>query len=330
MADGFRAIRISKTENGQQVELARIDEQDLMDGDVVVNVAYSTINYKDGLAISGSAPIVRKWPMIAGIDLAGTVKRSAHAGFANGDKVVLNGFGLSESHFGGLAEVARVKGDWLVRLPEGVSTRQAMGIGTAGYTAMLCVMALEDLGVQPDAGEVLVTGASGGVGGVAIALLARLGFRVTASTGRVAESEYLKDLGAAAVIDRAELATAARPLEKERWAAAVDCVGGQTLASVLARVRYGGVVAACGLAQSSDLPTTVLPFILRGVTLVGVDSVMAPLNKRRRAWDRLAADLDVSKLESMTRTVPLAEAPQAARDIIDGKVRGRVIVDVRA
>lgn len=329
MSDTFRALRISKTDAGQTVETAEIGLGDLMEGDVVVAVEHSTVNYKDGLAITGKGPVVRKWPMIGGIDLAGTVESSDNPRFQAGDKVILNGFGLSETHFGGYADKARVKGDWLVPLPEGFSGAQAMAIGTAGYTAMLCVLALEDHGITPAHGEVVVTGANGGVGSVAIALLAKLGYTVTASTGRTQEAEYLTALGAAQIIDRAELSEKGRPLDKERWAAAVDSVGSQTLANVLARTRYGGAVAACGLAQGADLPATVMPFILRNVALLGVDSVMAPMTRRERAWQRLATDLDIAKLDSITRTIGFDEIEQAAHDIIDGKIRGRVVVDIK-
>ena len=330
MSDTFRAIRISKTDAGQTVETAQVGLDDLMEGDVVVAVEHSTVNYKDGLAITGKGPVVRKWPMIGGIDFAGTVETSSNPAFKPGDKVLLNGFGLSETHFGGYADKARVKGDWLVPLPAAFSTAQAMAIGTAGYTAMLCVMALEDYGITPQSGEVLVTGANGGVGSVAIAILAKLGYTVTASTGRPEEADYLKALGASTIIDRTELSEKGRPLDKERWAAAIDCVGSTTLVNVLSKTRYGGAVAACGLAQGADLPATVMPFILRGVALLGVDSVQAPMAKRKRAWERLASDLDISKLDSLTRTIGFADVPQAAADIVAGKIRGRVVVDINA
>lgn len=328
MSDSFRALQISKTDAGQAVEIVRIGLDDLMPGDVVVAVEHSTVNYKDGLAITGKGPVVRKWPMIGGIDLAGSVESSDDPRFAPGDKVLLNGFGLSETHFGGYAGKARVKGDWLVPLPAAFTGAQAMAIGTAGYTAMLCVLALEDHGITPAHGEVLVTGANGGVGSVAIALLAGLGYTVTASTGRTAEADYLTALGAAQIVDRAELSDKGRPLDKERWAAAVDSVGSQTLVNVLSKLRYGGAVAACGLAQGADLPATVMPFILRGVALLGVDSVMAPMAKRERAWQRLAADLDIAKLDRITRTIGFDGIEQAAHDIVDGKIRGRVVVDI--
>jgi len=330
MSKRFRALQISKTEQGQSVAVIEIGIDDLMEGDVVVAVDHSTINYKDGLAITGKGPVVRRWPMIGGIDLGGVVESSASALFKVGDKVLLNGYGLSETHFGGFADKARVKAEWLVPLPAAFSSAQAMAIGTAGYTAMLCVMALEDYGITPAAGEVLVTGANGGVGSVAIAILAKLGYDVTASTGRTEEADYLKALGATTIIDRAELSEKGRPLDKERWAAAVDSVGSTTLANVLAKTRYGGAVAACGLAQGADLPATVMPFILRNVALLGVDSVQAPMAKRKRAWERLARDLDPAKLANITHIVGFAGIQQAAHDIIDGKIRGRVVVDIKA
>jgi acrylyl-CoA reductase (NADPH) len=297
---------------------------------VTIAVDYSTINYKDGLALSNKSPVVRKWPMVPGIDAAGTVTASDDPQFKAGDKVILNGFGVGESHWGGLAQQARFKAEWLVRLPQGMTTRQAMAVGTAGYTAMLCVMALADRGVQPGSGEVLVTGASGGVGSVAIALLAQRGHTVVASTGKAGEAAYLKALGAAEVIDRAQLSAPGKPLQKERWAAVVDSVGSHTLANACAQTRYGGTVAACGLAQGMDFPATVAPFILRGVTLAGVDSVMCPLPRRQAAWQHLAAELDRAKLDAMTREVPLAGALDVAREILAGQVRGRVVVNVNA
>ena len=329
MSETFRALRISKADAGQTVETVQIGLDELMEGDVVVAVEHSTVNYKDGLAITGKGPVVRKWPMIGGIDLAGTVESSENPRFKAGDKVILNGFGLSETHFGGYADKARVKADWLVPLPDGFTGAQAMAIGTAGYTAMLCVLALEDYGITPAHGEVLVTGANGGVGSVAIALLAKLGYTVTASTGRTGEADYLTALGASQIVDRAELSEKGRPLDRERWAAAVDSVGSQTLANVLSKTKYGGAVAACGLAQGADLPATVMPFILRNVALLGVDSVMAPMAKRERAWSRLARDLDIAKLEDITRTIGFGEIERAAHDIIDGKIRGRVVVDIK-
>lgn len=330
MSDTFRAIRVSKIDSGQQTALVEIGLDDLMEGDVTVAVDYSTLNYKDGLALTGKAPVVRVWPLIPGIDFAGRVEASAHAGFKPGDRVVLNGWGVGENHHGGFAQKARVKGDWLVRLPGAISNAQAMMIGTAGYTAMLCVNALEFNGVTPDKGDVLVTGAAGGVGSVAIALLSKLGYRVVASTGRVSEESYLKSLGAAEIIDRSELSGQARPLGKERWAGAVDAVGSHTLANVLSMARYGGTVAACGLAQGMDLPGSVAPFILRGVTLAGIDSVMAPKKKREKAWERLARDLDFAKLEMVATRVALKDVPNLGAEIVAGKVRGRIVVDVNA
>ena len=323
----FRAIRIDKDDSGYRAALADFAEADLMDGDVTVRVSHSTINYKDGLAITGKSPVVRRFPMIPGIDFAGTVESSAHPDWKAGDKVVLNGWGVGETHLGGLAQKARVKGDWLVPLPAAFTPAQAMAIGTAGYTAMLAVMALESHGASPQHGAVLVTGASGGVGSVATAILAARGWKVIASTGRAAEADYLKALGAAEIVDRAELSAPGRPLGKERWAAAIDSVGSHTLANALAQTRYGGAVAACGLAQGMDLPASVAPFILRGVSLIGVDSVMAPQPRRREAWRRLSIDLDPAKLAAMTKTIPLADALQAGRDILEGKVRGRLVVE---
>jgi acrylyl-CoA reductase (NADPH) len=324
----FNAILIEKPETGQTVSLQSLDESQLPEGDVTIDVAFSTLNFKDGLAITGSSPVVRKFPMVPGIDLAGTVRRSEHADWKPGDKVVLNGWGVGETHWGGLAQVARLKGDWLVPLPAAFTERQAMAIGTAGYTAALCVDALVKAGVTPDQGEVLVTGATGGVGSVAVALLKKAGFTVVGSTGKAAEEDYLRQLGAAAVIDRAELAAPGKPLAKERWAGVVDAVGSHTLANACAQTRYGGAVAACGLAQGADFPATVMPFILRGVRLLGVDSVMAPRPLRLAAWERLARDLDPALIEVIGAEIGLAEAPAAAADRLAGKVRGRVIVDV--
>lgn len=329
MTDRFQAIVARKDGEAQQVTLTELGDADLMDGDVTIRVEHSTVNYKDGLAITGRSPIIRHWPLIPGIDLAGVVERSDSPRFTAGNRVVLNGYGVGEVHHGGYAQLARVKADWLVKLPESISTAQAMAIGTAGYTAMLCVMALEHEGVTPDKGDVLVTGAAGGVGSVAIALLAKLGYHVLASSRRAqAEGDYLRGLGAAEVIDAAELSKPARPLGKERWAGAIDAVGSHTLANALASTRYGGAVAACGLAQGTDLPVTVMPFILRGVTLAGVDSVMAPMAKRETAWARLATDLDLSKLQAMTSHIGLAAVPDVARDIVEGRTRGRVVVDL--
>ncbi len=329
MTESFRALRAFKTESGVEARLVSLTDADLMDGDVTVRVDYSTVNFKDGLAITGRSPIIRTFPLTPGIDFAGVVESSAHAGFAPGDRVVLNGWGVGESHHGGYAQRARVKGDWLVKLPDAISTARAMAIGTAGYTAMLCVIGLERSGLTPDAGSVIVTGAAGGVGSVAIALLAGLGYHVIASTGRAAaEGAYLTSLGAAEVIDRASLSAPGKPLGAERWAGAVDSVGSHTLANVLAQTRYGGAVAACGLAQGMDLPASVAPFILRGITLAGIDSVRCPMPRRVQAWARLATDLDFAKLDAMTRPATLADVPALAQDILAGQVRGRVLVDV--
>jgi acrylyl-CoA reductase (NADPH) len=329
MTTTFHAIRLFKTEAAPEARIVELSDADLMEGDVEVRIEYSTLNYKDGLALTGRAPVVRKWPLTPGIDFAGVVERSDNPGFKIGDRVVLNGWGVGETHDGGYAGKARVKGQWLIKLPEAISTERAMAIGTAGYTAMLCVMALEDQGLTPDKGEVLVTGAAGGVGSVAIALLSKLGYRVVASTGRKAsESAYLTGLGASEIIDRGELSSPGRPLGKERWAGVVDSVGSHTLVNALAQTRYGGAVAACGLAQGLDLPGSVAPFILRGLTLVGIDSVMCPTPRRARAWARLATDLDMDRLAAMTRRVGLEAVPALGAEIVDGKVRGRVVVDV--
>lgn len=329
MTGTFRAIRASKGEKAPQVEFVNLTEADLMEGDVTVAVEYSTVNYKDGLALTGAAPIIRLWPLIPGIDFSGKVETSDHPDFKPGDRVVLNGWGVGEGHHGGYAQKARVKGDWLVKLPDAISNEQAMAIGTAGYTSMLCVLALEKNGVKPGS-DVLVTGAAGGVGSVAIVLLAKLGYRVIASTGRLSEADYLKTLGADEVIDRNELSTPAKPLGKERWAGAVDAVGSHTLANVLSMTKYGGTVAACGLAQGLDLPASVAPFILRGITLAGIDSVMAPKEKREEAWKRLATDLDMKKLEALSFRAKLDDVPKLATEILAGNVRGRAIVDVNA
>jgi acrylyl-CoA reductase (NADPH) len=324
----FSAVLINKTEAGQTVGVQQLDEAQLPEGDVTVEVDYSTLNYKEGLAITGKSPVVRKFPMVPGIDLAGTVKQSSHAEWQPGDRVVLNGWGVGETHWGGLAQKARLKGDWLVPLPGAFTPKQAMAIGTAGYTAALCVDALLAHGVKPEQGEVLVTGATGGVGSVAIALLAKAGFKVAAATGKASEAEYLKQLGAATVVDRNELAAAGKPLQKERWAGVVDAVGSHTLANACAQTRYGGAVAACGLAGGMDFPASVAPFILRGVALLGIDSVMAPKAKRLTAWSRLARDLDPALLEVIAREVSLAESINAAAELIAGKVRGRIVVNV--
>ena len=324
----FSAILIEKDDNGQTVARTDLDEAQLPDGDVSIDVEYSTLNFKDGLAITGKSPVVRKFPMVPGIDLAGVVTDSSHADWKTGDAVVLNGWGVGETHWGGLAQRARLNGDWLVPLPAEFTTRQAMAIGTAGYTASLCVDALLDHGVSPDQGEVLVTGATGGVGSVAIALLAKAGFEVAAATGKSSEAEYLEKLGAATVLDRAELAEKGKALQKERWAGVVDTAGSYTLANACAQTRYGGAVAACGLAQGMDFPASVAPFILRGVSLLGVDSVMAPKARRLAAWKRLSRDLDAGALESIAREIALEEAIAAAGELMDGKVRGRIVVDV--
>ena len=322
----FNALVLDKTPDFQ-ASVRAVDDSFLPDGDVTIQVDYSTLNYKDGLAITNRSPVVRSWPMVAGIDGSGTVTASTHAAWKVGDAVVLNGFGVGETHKGCLAQRARLKGDWLVRRPAAFSARQAMAIGTAGYTAMLCVLALEKHGVRPADGDVLVTGATGGVGSVAIALLAKLGYRVVAATGKAAEASYLATLGAAVVIDRAELGAPGKPLQKERWAAVVDAVGSHTLANACAQTRYGGAVAACGLAQGIDLPATVMPFILRGVALLGVDSVMAPMRLREQAWARLAIDLDPTRLDTLTTEVPLSGAIDAAARLMAGQVRGRLVVD---
>jgi acrylyl-CoA reductase (NADPH) len=324
----FKAIRIDKAEKGTTVALTQFDEAELMDGDVTVRVEWSTLNYKDGLAVTGKAPVVRRFPMIAGIDFAGTVEASSHPQWKAGDKVICDGWGLGETHLGAYAEKARVKGDWLVRLPEGMSSREAMAIGTAGYTAMLSVLALEKYGLTPSDGPIVVTGAAGGVGSVATAILSKLGYRVVASTGRMAEADYLKDLGAAEVIDRAELSGPAKPLAKERWAGGIDSVGSTTLANVLSMTKYGGAVAACGLAAGMDLPTSVAPFILRGVCLLGIDSVMCPIERRKIAWSRLASDLDRGKLTEITQEIDLEEVVGAGAKILAGQVRGRIVVKI--
>lgn len=324
----FKALVASKGDNGPDVAWKELGDGDLMDGDVLVRVSHSTINYKDGLALTGKAPVIRRWPMIPGIDFAGTVITSTSDAFKAGDAVILNGWGCGETHLGAYAQVARVKGEWLVPKPAQFTAAEAMAIGTAGYTAMLCVLALERNGVTPAQGPVVVTGAAGGVGSVAIALLSRLGYRVIASTGRAGESDYLKSLGASEIIDRAELSGPAKPLGKERWAGGIDAVGSHTLANVLSMTKYGGAVAACGLAQGMDLTTSVAPFILRGVTLAGINSVMAPKPVRVEAWNRLARDLDKAKLAAMTVTRPVADVIALAPDILAGKVRGRVVLEI--
>jgi acrylyl-CoA reductase (NADPH) len=324
----FKAIRIDKAEKGTTVALTQFDETELMEGDVTIRVEWSTLNYKDGLAVTGKAPVVRRFPMIAGIDLAGTVEQSSHPQWKAGDKVICNGWGMSETHLGAYAEKARVKGDWLVRLPEGMSSRDAMAIGTAGYTAMLSVLALEKYGLTPDRGPIVVTGAAGGVGSVAIAVLSKLGYHVIASTGRAAEAGYLKGIGAAEVIDRSELAGPAKPLARERWAGGIDSVGSTTLANILSMTKYGGAIAACGLAAGMDLPSSVAPFILRGVCLLGIDSVMCPIELRKTAWRRLASDLDRGKLTEITHEIGLDEVIGAGAKILAGQVRGRIVVKI--
>jgi len=326
----FRAIVIEKDAEGYRAGVQHIDDNRLPDGDVTVGVEYSTLNYKDGLAITGKGPVVRRFPMVPGIDLAGTVVSSSHPDFGAGSKVLLNGWGVGEDHWGGLAQRARLRGDWLIPLPIGLSTRQAMAVGTAGYTAMLCVMALERHGVKPGDGEVLVTGANGGVGSIAISVLARLGFRVVASTGRTQEAEHLRALGAAEVIDRRTLAEAGKPLQKERWAAAVDSVGSQTLVNVCASTRADGAVAACGMAQGLDFPSSVAPFILRGVSLLGVNSVTRPRDERVAAWGRLSRLLDLTEIDASTPQMGLEATIGGARDLLEGKIRGRVVVDVNS
>jgi acrylyl-CoA reductase (NADPH) len=326
----FNAILLNKKEDGgTDAQLTQLDDAQLpTDGNVTVRVDFSTINFKDGLAITGKSPVVRKWPMVPGIDGAGEVIASSHPDWKAGDAFILNGWGVGEVHMGCLAQRARLKGDWLIPRPTGMSARTAMAIGTAGYTAMLCAMALQEQGVGKDSGDILVTGASGGVGSVAISILSTWGYRVVASTGKLGEADYLKSLGAAEVIDRAEFSAPGKPLQKERWAGVVDSVGSHTLANAVAQTRYGGTVAACGLAQGMDFPASVAPFILRGVKLIGVDSVMAPKEKRVAAWQRLAKDLDPAKLDRITQKIGLSEAIAHAPDILAGKVRGRIVVDV--
>ena len=328
MSDTFKAIRIDKDNETQKVNLVELNENDLMEGDVLVDITHSTLNFKDGLALTGSSPVVRTFPMIPGIDFSGVVKNSDNDKFSEGDRVVLNGYGLSESHFGGYSERARVNSNHLLKLPENINNKQAMAIGTAGYTAMLCVLALEDHGITPADGTILVSGASGGVGSVAISLLSDLGFNVEASTGKLEETDYLTNLGAGSVIDRSELSEPSRPLGKERWSGAIDSVGSQTLANILSQISYGGAVSACGLAQGMDLPSTVMPFILRGVSLLGIDSVMAPMNLRERAWLRLSSDINIKKLEEMIIDTTLDQLETLAAKILKGEVRGRVVVNI--
>lgn len=324
----FNAIVINKDEAGYRSELKQVNQDQLPEGDVTVKVQYSGLNYKDGLAITGKGPVVRKFPMVPGIDLVGTVEQSENAKFQVGDSVILNGWGVGETHWGGLAQMARLKADWLIPLPQGMAARDAAAIGTAGYTAMLCVMALQKHGVKPSDGEIVVTGAAGGVGSVAVAVLAKLGYQVVAVTGRASEADYLKQLGASAIMDRAELSAPGKPLAKERWAGAVDVVGSHTLANVCAAMRYRGVVTACGLAGGMDFPATVAPFILRGVTLVGIDSVMCPREDRLAAWQRLSTDLELGKLHTMVQEIELRQVIDVAAKLLQGQVRGRVVVDV--
>jgi acrylyl-CoA reductase (NADPH) len=324
----FRAVVIDKGEAGQSVSQRSLDDADLMDGDVTLRVTHSTVNYKDGLAITGKAPVVRRFPMVPGVDLSGVVEASSHPDFKPGDAVVLNGWGIGETHLGAYAERARVKGDWLIPLPDGLTPAQAMAVGTAGYTSMLCVMALERHGLTPDRGPAIVTGAAGGVGSVAVTLLAQAGWHVIASTGRPEEADYLKGLGAAEIVERAELSGPVRPLAKERWAAGIDSVGSTTLANILSMTKYGGAIAACGLAGGMDLPATVAPFILRNVALLGVESVMAPKALRLEAWRRIAAELDHAKLAAMTTTIGLSDVIEAGKAIVAGKVRGRTVVEI--
>lgn len=324
----FKAVRIDKADKGTTAQFTQFDEAELMDGDVTVRVEWSTLNYKDGLALTGKAPVVRRFPMIAGIDFAGTVEASSHPQWKAGDKVVCTGWGMGETHLGAYAEKARVKGDWLVALPQGLSARDAMAIGTAGFTAMLSVLALEKHGLSPKSGPVVVTGAAGGVGSVAIAVLSKLGYHVIASTGRTSEADYLKQLGAAEIIDRSELSGPAKPLAKERWAGGVDSVGSSTLANLLSMTKYGGAIAACGLAAGMDLPSSVAPFILRGVCLLGIDSVMCPIEPRTAAWQRLATDLDPAKLSEITTEISLSEVSDWGAKILAGQVRGRIVVKI--
>lgn len=326
----FKAVFLQKNEQGEfKASVEQLDESQLPEsGDVLVQISHSTLNYKDGLAICNKSPVVRQWPMVAGIDGAGTVLESAHSGFKPGDEVILNGFGVGETHWGCLAEKAKLKGDWLIKRPEGLSAAQAMAIGTAGYTAMLCVLGLEKNGVKPESGEILVTGATGGVGSIAIVLLNKLGYTVVATSGKPEQAEFLKGLGASEVLDRKLLSEPGKPLQRERWAGVVDCVGSHTLANACAQTKYGGTVTACGLAQGMDLPSSVAPFILRGVALKGIDSVMAPLAVREEAWRRLASDLDLNKLNDLTRTLTLEGAIEAAAEIMAGTNTGRVLIKI--
>lgn len=330
MSDTFRVLLVSKTDSGQKAEFVDFTEDQLMPGDVTIRVSHSSVNYKDGLAVTGKGPIIRQFPLIPGIDIAGKVTASQHQRWKVGDDVVLGGWGVGEGHHGGYAQVARVKGDWLVPLPKDFKPEDAMAVGVAGYTSMLCVMALEEQGVKPDQGEIVVTGSAGGVGSVAIILLAKLGYKVAASTRRVSESNFLKSLGATTIMDAAELNGPVKPLAKARWAGGIDSVGSVTLANMLSMITPEGAVAACGLAQGMDLPSSVAPFILRGIRLIGINSVTTPLPRRQQAWNRLARDLDMAKLRSLTRLIGLSDVPNVAEDIVAGKTRGRVVVDVNA
>ena len=329
MTEKFRAIQISKTDQGQQVQFVELTEADLMEGDVTVAVSHSSVNYKDGLAITGKAQIIRKFPLIPGVDFAGTVTKSSYPRWKQGDQVILNGWGVGEQHHGGFSELARVSGDWLVAVPSGWTCADSMAVGVAGFTAMLCVMALEEQGVKTGDGEILVTGAAGGVGTISIVLLAKLGFKVAASTGRVEEADFLKKLGASTIIDRNEFNVPVKALAKMRWAGAIDSVGSTTLANVISQINNDGTVAACGLAQGMDLPTSVAPFILRGVKLIGINSVTTPLPRRQQSWARLARDLDLESLAALTTHVKLEDVPRVAAEIVAGRVRGRVVVDIR-
>jgi len=328
MSEQFQAYQVGKNDDGQRCTLTQLDDSDLMEGDVTVRVEYTTLNYKDGLALTGRSPIIRRFPLTPGIDFSGSVIESSHADFSVGDEVILNGFGVGEVHSGGYAQKARVSGDWLVPVPAGLDTRRAMAIGTAGYTAMLCVLALEDHGITPDSGDILVTGAAGGVGSVAVAVLGKLGYRVVASTGRPQEADFLRHLGAAEIVERASFSGTPRPLAKETWAGAIDVAGGNTLANVLSQIKRGGAAAVCGLAESMNLPTSVAPFILRGIAMYGIDSVMASIPRRKLAWQRLASDLDMALLDELSFDLDFADLPQAGSDILDGKIRGRAVVKV--
>jgi len=328
MPEQFQAYQVGKNDDGQRCALTQLDDSDLMEGDVTVRVEYTTLNYKDGLALTGRSPIIRRFPLTPGIDFSGRVIESSHADFSEGDEVILNGFGVGEVHSGGYAQKARVSGDWLVPVPQGLDMRRAMAIGTAGYTAMLSVLALEEHGIEPDAGDILVTGAAGGVGSIAVAVMSKLGYRVVASTGRPQESEFLQRLGAAEIVERARFSEPARPLGKETWAGAIDVAGGNTLANVLSQIKRAGAAAVCGLAESMNLPTSVAPFILRGIAMYGIDSVMASIPRRKQAWQRLAQDLDLDLLDELSFDLDFNDLPRAGAEILDGKIRGRAVVKV--